>query len=117
MCGAGRCQDEGGRAPFLVKQNTNATEISHSSIISQVFARPLGSAPVGSPGFEVAVVLLNRDEGPAMLSVSWEELGIVSAKTVAVRDVIAQKNLPPRTDRFQTMVAKHDVSFLRLKVS
>ena len=109
-------QDAGGRAPFLVKQSTNSTEISHSSITSQVFARPLGSLPVGAPGFEMAVVLLNRDEMPSMLSVSWSELGIASDKTVAVRDVIAQKNIPPRTNGFQATIAKHDVSFLRLKV-
>lgn len=109
-------QDAGGRAPFLVKQSTNSTEISHSSITSQVFARPLGSLSVGASGFEVAVVLLNRDEMPSILSVSWSELGIASDKTVAVRDVIAQKNIPPRKNGFQATIAKHDVSFLRLKV-
>ena len=69
-------QDPAGLPPFLVSQATNMSatrrasgaQPTSSEVTAQVFARPLH-------GGAIAVVLLNRDETPAKLRVSWAELG------------------------------------------
>ena len=62
----------------------------------------------------LAVVLLNRAEAPARLSVSWAELGLAAGTKVRVRDVMDQKDLPAATDTWGATVGKHDVAFIRL---
>ena len=107
---------QGGHPPRLVSQATNssskkpAKDITTSDITSQVFARPLG---IGNNA-GVAVVLLNRDEDPARLTVSWAELGIAPAQRMAVRDVANNKDLPDAAGSFEATVAKHDVAFITL---
>ena len=66
--------------------------------------------------FNFRAVLLNRDEAPATLAVSWDELGLPSGARVAVRDVIKGTDVGERTHGFSTVVAKHDVAFVRLRV-
>jgi hypothetical protein len=107
-------QNDAGHAPWLVSQTTNSSEVSSSSIVSQVFARPLGTTSIADIGAEIAVLLLNRAEEPATLSVSWEELGIPTSQTMAVRDVTGRNDLPAATGHFIAVVAKHDVAFIRL---
>jgi hypothetical protein len=109
-------QDPAGHAPRLVRQATNATVVTHTSITHQVFARQLGVRALTQIGAEVAAVLLNRDEAPATLAVSWDELGLPSGARVAVRDVIKGTDVGERTHGFSTVVAKHDVAFVRLRV-
>ena len=100
--------------PRLVSQRTNATNattiVSSSDVVSQVFARPLA-------GGELAVVLLNRDEASARLSVSWAELGLAAGAKMHVRDVTNQKDLPTASDTWGATVGKHDVAFIRLSPS
>eukprot|EP01043_Picozoa_sp_COSAG02_P002482 COSAG02_NODE_57_length_43668_cov_118.217196_19_plen_612_part_00 len=84
--------------------------VSSSDVIAQVFARPLA-------GGALAVVLLNRAEAPAHLSVSWAELGLAAGATMRVRDVTNQKDLPSASGSWGASVGKHDVAFIRLTPS
>jgi hypothetical protein len=61
------------------------------------------------------VLLLNRDETSAKLSVSWEELGLPVGAKMSVRNIARNKNEPPAVGRFEATVEKHDVAFVRLK--
>ena len=109
-------QDPAGLAPVLVSQTTNMSaarlgqdeQPTSSDITAQVFARPL-------QGSEIAVVLLNRDETPANLSVTWQSLGLDANQPMAVRDVANRKDLSQAVGRFESRVGKHDVSFVRLR--
>ena len=80
---------------------------SSSDITSQVFARPLA-------GGELAIVLLNRAEAPAQLSVTWAELHLPAGAKMNVRDVAHHKDLPAASGSFSATVGKHDVAFVRL---
>jgi hypothetical protein len=109
-------QDPAGLSAVLVSQSTNMSAAqlagsnvpTSSDITSQVFARHLH-------GGEIAVVLLNRDEVPAKLFVSWRALGLDATQLMAVRDVARRQDLPHAAGKFETTVEKHDVSFVRLK--
>lgn len=107
-------QDPAALPPRLVSQRTNTTNstaiVSSSDVVSQVFARPLA-------GEQLAVVLLNRGEAPAQLSVSWAELGLAAGAKMHVRDVTNQKDLPTASDTWGATVGKHDVAFIRLSPS
>ena len=80
---------------------------SSSEITSQVFARPLA-------GRELAVVMLNRAEAPAQLSVTWAELHLPAGTKMNVRDVANHKDLPTASGTFSATVGTHDVAFIRL---
>ena len=127
-------QDPAGLPPRLVSQRTNQScaacsgehaaawrscsgdcllaqeVVSSSDVVAQVFARPLAHGAL-------AVVLLNRAEDPAQLSVSWAELGLAAGAKMRVRDVTNQKDLPTATDTWGATVGKHDVAFIRLSPS
>ena len=83
------------------------------ALAAQVFARGLGHDPLA----DMAVILLNRAETPATVSVGWSELGLPPGKHMAVRDVINSGQLPPAVDQFAATVAAHDVVFVRLTAS
>ena len=59
-------------------------------ITAQVFARSMGFTAAQ----DIAVVMLNRAEAPANLSVTWAELGIPSGQHMHVRDIVDRKDLP-----------------------
>ena len=104
-------QDPAGLSAVLVSQTTNVSSAqspTSSDITSQVFSRPLHNG-------EIAVVLLNRDEAPAKLSVSWQALGLDVDQLMAVRDVANRDDLPDAVELFEAFVNKHDVSFVRLR--
>ena len=81
-----------------------------SNIVSQVFVRALGPR-----GANLAVVLFNRAEAPAALSVAWAQLGLPPSATYAVRDVIGRQDLLHATGELQLTVARHDVAFVVLR--
>jgi alpha-galactosidase len=56
-----------------------------------------------------AVVLFNRGQTPADISVTWEEIGYSSGAEAEIRDLWAGKNLGKRRSRFSSRVAPHDV--------
>ena len=60
------------------------------------------------------MVLLNRDEIAASLSVTWAELGLEEGARMSVRDVGNRRGLPDAVGRFSARVGKHDVAFVRL---
>ena len=95
-------QDPAAKPARLVAQRTNGTAVTTSSIVTQIFARPL-------EGGQLAVLLLNRAEAAATLSVSWAELGLPRAQAMAVRDVVGRRDLPPATGSFSARVPPHDV--------
>ena len=99
---------------MLVSQTTNMSkarraagaEPASSEVTAQVFARPLHDGAV-------AVVLLNRGETAATLSVGWHDLGFDPRQPVAVRDVANKRTLPDAVGHFGGLVQKHDVLFVR----
>ena len=101
-------QDPAAKPARLVAQRTNGTAVTTSSIVTQIFARPLA-------GGQLAVLLLNRAEAAATLSVSWAELGLPRAQAMAVRHVVGRRDLPPATGSFSARVPPHDVAFVRLR--
>ena len=107
-------QDPSAHAPRVVSQATNATNSSEeptsTNLVTQIFARPLG--PTAD---SLAVVLFNRGEASASLSVSWAELGLRSGQKMAVRDVIAHRDLAAVVDKLEAKVGRHDVAFYVLK--
>jgi hypothetical protein len=108
-------KDPAGLSPVLVSQSTNMSAArraagggpTSSEVTAQAFARPLH-------GGALAVVLLNRGEAPANLTVSWGELGLGAGRRMAVRDVGSRRDLPDAAGRFESLVGKHDVAFIRL---
>ena len=55
-----------------------------------------------------------RDHGSMTLGVSWQEIGLPVGATCAVRDLIAQKDLPKATGNFSADVNAHGVEFVRV---
>ena len=53
-------------------------------------------------------------EAPAKLSVGWSALGLTAGRRMAVRDVGNRRDLPDAVGEFGSVVAKHDVAFVRL---
>ena len=82
--------------------------VSSSDVVAQVFACPLA-------GGALAVVLLNRAETPAHLSVSWAELGLAAGAKMRVRDVTNQEDLPTASGTWGATIGKHDVAFILLR--
>ena len=80
---------------------------SSSEVTAQVFARPLHDGAV-------AVVLLNRGEAAANLTVDWRQLGLADEQRMMVRDVGNRHALPDAAGQFGSLVGKHDVAFVRL---
>ena len=109
-------QDPSAHAPRVVSQATNATNSSEeptsTNLVTQIFARPIGPR-----ADSLAVVLFNRGEASASLSVSWAELGLPSGQKMAVRDVIARKDLAVAADKLEVEVGRHDVAFYVLKLA
>ena len=107
-------QDPSAHAPRVVSQATNATsssdEPTSTNLVKQIFARPLGPR-----ADSLAVVLFNRGEASASLSVSWAELGLPGRQKMAVRDVIARKDLAVAVGKLEAEVGRHDVAFYVLK--
>ena len=66
-------------------------------------------------GSELAVVLFNRDEVAARISVTWTELGVAAAQKMTVRDVINRKDLRVVVGKLDLEVGRHDVAFVLLK--
>lgn len=60
---------------------------------------------------------IKRAESAATLTVTWKELGLNASTTYSVRDVANNKDLPAATDHFEASIGKHDVSFVRLKLT
>ena len=105
-------QDPAGLAAKLVGATTNVTgktyqQVTSVGIVAQVWMRPLAGA-------KVAVVMFNRAETPQVLSVGWRELGLQSAATARVRDVVERKDLPDATGQFASTVAAHGATFVVL---
>ena len=78
-------------------------------ITTQVFARPMGL----STAQDIAVVMLNRAEASATMSVTWAELGISPGQHMRVRDIVNRKDLPMAVGGFNATVDAHDVAFVR----
>eukprot|EP01043_Picozoa_sp_COSAG02_P061690 COSAG02_NODE_8340_length_2608_cov_1.737744_2_plen_73_part_00 len=65
----------------------------------------------------VALVLLNRQDGGSLtLSATWAQLGLGSADSCAVRDLINQRDLPRLANKsnFTTEVGSHAASLVRI---
>ncbi len=73
----------------------------------EVWARPLHD---GSR----AVILFNRSNAPASISVTWPELGMTMRVKAEVRDLWAHRNLGRKAGRFTTTVAPHGVVMVKV---
>ena len=65
------------------------------------------------PSEDASDVVADR-EAPTKLSVGWSELGLAAGRRMAVRDVGNRRDLPDAVGEFGSVVAKHDVAFVRL---
>jgi alpha-galactosidase len=74
---------------------------------TEVWARPLKD---GSR----AVILFNRGENEAPISVSWEEIGYPAHLSATVRDLWAHRDLGKMTGKFSAPVAAHGVVMVRI---
>ena len=90
----------------LVRQRANSTVVNSTTIVEQVFVRPLS-------GGRLAAVLLNRGERTAAMRVPFAELGW-RAPAAQVRDVLARRDLPPASGAIAASVGRHSVAFVVL---
>ncbi len=61
-----------------------------------------------------AVILLNRGQADADISVNWEEIGYPSHISAKVRDLWEHKDLGPFTGNFKARVASHSVVMVKV---
>jgi len=61
-----------------------------------------------------AIVLLNRGDSDADVSLSWEDLGYPAHLSAAVRDLWAKKDLGKSSGTFSAKVPSHAVVMLRV---
>jgi alpha-galactosidase len=61
-----------------------------------------------------AVILFNRGNEGAPITVHWEDLGFFPGGTATVRDLWAKKDLGAFTGRFDGKVGAHDVAMLKI---
>ena len=74
----------------------------------QVWSRPLQNG-------DLAVILYNSaNHDGVSVSVAWTELGWAAEDSVAVRDLWAQQSLGEITQGYESVLAAHDVTMLRL---
>lgn len=81
-------------------------EVAETAPGLQVWAKPLRQ-----PGRR-AVVLLNRTNAAASISVDWSELGLAPSSAADVRDLWAQKDLGSRPSGYTVTVPADDVAVL-----
>lgn len=108
-------QDKAAHPTRLLGARTNITgldytEANSTAIIQQVFARPLS-------GGRAAVVLFNRDDGPAnaSMAVNLSDVGFATGIAgVPVRDVVARRTLREAKggEIWETKVPPHGVAFV-----
>lgn len=75
---------------------------------SEVWVKPLS-------GGARAVVLFNRGEHPATISVDWEALGYPTTLKAGIRDLWAHKDLKPAAGRYSATVPGHGVVMLKVQ--
>jgi alpha-galactosidase len=73
----------------------------------EVWAKPLAERGAR------AVVLLNRGESPAGVSVNWDQIGLAAGEA-SVRDLWARIDLGTFTDSFRTVVPPHGSAMIRV---
>jgi len=96
-------QDSAANAPTVVFKNQTG-----KVVMAQAFSRVLGDG-------SVALALLNReDHGSVSLEVSWEEIGFAAGASCAVRDLLAQTDLPKSVGSYSKEVNSHEVQFVRV---
>ena len=117
-----RCsQDTAANAPKILFTHSVSLNISYTNrrtrgaydqaaVTAQGFTRKMSDG-------SVALVLLNRqDEGSLTLSATWTQLGLGSAGSCAVRDLINQRDLPrlAKNSNFTATVGSHTASLVRI---
>ena len=75
---------------------------------TEVWMKPLSGAAH-------AVILFNRGNVPAPVSVTWEQMGMAPGVGAQVRDLWAKKDLGPFKDRITRTVEPHGVVMLRVQ--
>jgi len=100
-------QDSAANAPTVVfKNQTDA--VTGEAVMAQAFSRVLADG-------SVALAMLNReDRGSVSLEVSWEEIGLPAAASCAVRDLLAQTDLPKSVGSYSGQVNSHEALFVRV---
>jgi len=75
---------------------------------TEVWMKPLSGAAR-------AVILFNRGNVAAPVTVSWEQIGLAPAAEAHVRDLWARKDLGSLKGRFTAKVEPHDVVMIRVR--
>ncbi len=92
--------------PFLAWQHANSSEVQSNTIVAQAIGRPLHDG-------SVAVVLVNRGEATANLTVTWEDINLPAGQAT-VRDLWARRNVGTFSSSFSAAVPRHSDITLRI---
>ena len=100
-------QDSAANAPTVVfKNQTDA--VTGEVFMAQAFSRVLGDG-------SVALAMLNReDHGSVSVEVSWEQIGLPAGASCAMRDLLAQTDLPKSIGSYSKEVNSHEVQFVQV---
>ena len=107
-------QDPAAHPTKLMRQLTNhSTVVNSSTIVEQVFVRPLGPTPEK----RVAVVLFNRREAAADINVSFAEVGlqVTAGKPVRVEDAMTGTDSMSAGAGYGVRVDRHSAAFVVLQ--
>jgi len=74
--------------------------VHHASDGQDIWVKPLS-------GGRQAVLLVNRGARDQGITVKWAEIGLAADKSLAVRDLVAHKDLGRKTGEFSAMVPTH----------
>lgn len=100
-------QDGGGRPARLVAQEPETAPRTSTEILSQVLTRPLGDGAA-------AVVLFNRRQTAASMSVTWLQLGWSAGTVAHVRDLWAQSDVGKFQDGYNVTVDAQAAVMVRI---
>jgi alpha-galactosidase len=77
----------------------------------EVWVKQLGSYT----GNKKAVLLFNRGSASASISVTWDEIGLLTNKAATVRDLWSHKDIGSVTGTYSATIGSHDVAMLLIE--
>ena len=101
-------QDSGGEQGYCIRELRRSDESGRNVVHQCVYRRHL--ADPGAPG--LAVAMFNRADAPAVVEVSWDELGVSGPRTV--RNLWARKDAGVFDGAFAAGVPAHGAQLFRV---
>jgi alpha-galactosidase len=119
-------------APLIAGNDVRSMSPEIKDILTNKEVLAIDQDPLGHPGRRVrkdgdlevwgrqladggrAVILLNRSQSPADITVRWEDLGYPTHLSIKVRDLWEHKDLAAATGKFTANVPSHSLVMLRV---